>query len=197
MADSAKKLATYEDVLNAPAHMVAELIAGELRLQPRPAKPHAAAATALSEELGPPFKRGRGGPGGWIILYEPELHFGRDVLVPDLAGWRRERMPSLLADETYFTLAPDWIVEVLSPSTEKFDRTDKLSIYARQGVPWAWLVEPLNHTLEVLQLGADGNWILRAAFRDDAVVRAQPFDAIELDLSILWADVIIPGAPTK
>jgi Uma2 family endonuclease len=192
MAISALKHATYEDVLNAPPHMIAEIIGGQLRLHPRPAKPHAAATTALGEELGPPFKRGRGGPGGWIILDEPELHFSADVLVPDIAGWRRERMTAIVADEAYFTMAPDWIVEVLSPSTEKYDRTDKLEIYAREGVPWAWLVEPVNRTLEVLQLGEDRNWILRAAFRDDAVVRAQPFDAIELDLAILWADVIIP-----
>lgn len=197
MPKAAKKLATYEDVRNAPPHMIAEIIGGELRLQPRPAKPHAAAVSALSEELGPPFKRGRGGPGGWIILYEPELHLGSDVVVPDLAGWRRERMAALVADEAYFTLAPDWVAEVLSPSTEKFDRTDKLGIYAREGVPWAWLVEPLNHTLEVLQLGADRNWILRAAYRDDAVVRAPPFEAIELDLAILWADVVIPGPQKK
>lgn len=165
--------------------MVAEIIGGQLRLHPRAAKPHTAAATALGEELGPPFKRGRGGPGGWIILYEPEVHLGSDVLVPDLAGWRRERMAAIVADEAYFTLAPDWIVEVLSPSTEKYDRTDNLQIYAREGVSWAWLVEPVNRSLEVLQLGEDRNWILRAAFRDDAVVRAQPFDAIELDLAIL------------
>jgi Uma2 family endonuclease len=192
MATPAIKPATYEDVLNAPPHMVAEIIGGQLRLHPRPPKPHAAASSALGEELGPPFKRGRAGPGGWIMLREPEIHFGADVIVPDHAGWRRERMAAIVADEAYFTLAPDWIVEVLSPSTEKYDRTDKLEIYAREGVPWAWLVEPVNRTLEVLQLGQDRNWILRAAFRDDAVVRAQPFDAIELDLAILWADVIIP-----
>ena len=197
MADPAKKRATYEDVLNAPPHMIAEIIGGELRLQPRPAKPHAAAASALGEELGPPFKRGRGGPGGWIILDEPELHLSADVVVPDLGGWRRERMASLVADDAFFTIAPDWVVEVLSPSTEKFDRTDKLAIYARESVAWVWLGEPLNHTLEVLQLGEDRSWILRAAFRDDAVVRAPPFDAIELDLAILWADVVLPETLKK
>src|SRR5690242_8946236 len=107
MADPAKRRATYEDVLNAPEHMVAEIIDGGLELSPRPAKPHAAAATALGEELGPPFKRGRGGPGGWITLDEPELHLSADVLVPDLAGWRRERMPVMTTAEAYFTLAPD------------------------------------------------------------------------------------------
>lgn len=175
--------------------MVAEVIDGELRLSPRPAKPHAAAASALGEELGPPFKRGRGGPGGWIILYEPEVHLGEDILVPDLAGWRRERMPALVADTPFFTLAPDWIVEVLSPRTAKYDRTDKLRIYARERVPWAWLVDPVARTLEVLALDASGHWVMRGSFRDDARVRAEPFDAIELDLAVLWADVLIPDVP--
>ena len=115
MVSSAPRVATYEDILAAPANRLAQIVDGELLLSPRPAKPHAAATTALSEELGPPFKRGRGGPGGWIIVFEPELHFGNDVLVPDLAGWRRERMPALVADVPYFTLAPDWICEVTSP----------------------------------------------------------------------------------
>jgi Uma2 family endonuclease len=172
--------------------MVAEIIDGELRLTPRPAKPHTAAASALGEELGPPFKRGRGGPGGWILLDEPELHLAADIVVPDLSGWRRARMGALVADEPYFTIAPDWVAEVVSPRTGKYDRTDKMRIYARERVSWAWLVDPLAKTLEVLSLGADGHWVVRGAFRDDARVRAEPFDAIELDLSVLWADVVIP-----
>jgi Uma2 family endonuclease len=191
MAAPARKPATYEDVLRAPPHMIAEVMDGELRLQPRPAKPHAAAASALSEELGPPFKRGRGGPGGWILLYEPELHLQADIIVPDMAGWRRERMPALVADEPFFTLRPDWVAEVASPRTQKYDRTDKLRIYRREEVPWVWIVDPLARTLEVLRLGPDG-WILRGSWRDEARVRAEPFDAIELDLAILWADVVIP-----
>jgi len=171
--------------------MIAEIIDGDLSLQPRPAKPHAAAATALSEELGPPFKRGRGGPGGWILLFEPELHLGDDVLVPDLAGWRRERMPELTVDEPYFTLAPDWVCEVLSPSSSKMDRSRKLPIYAREGIPHAWLVDPLLRMLEVLRL-TDGKWTIVATHADAAKVRAEPFDAIELDMAILWADVRLP-----
>jgi Uma2 family endonuclease len=193
----ARRPATYEDVLSAPPHMVAEIVDGELRLQPRPAKPHAAATTALGEELGPPFKRGRGGPGGWLLLFEPEVHLGADVLVPDLGGWRRERMSALVADEPHFTLAPDWVAEVLSPGTEKYDRTDKLRIYAREGVRWVWLIDPVQHTLEALALGADQRWVLQGSFRDDARVRAEPFDAIELDLAILWADVVIPPPPAR
>lgn len=168
--------------------MVAELVDGELILHPRPAKPHAAAATALSEELGPPFKRGRGGPGGWILLFEPELHLGADVIVPDLAGWRRERLPELTNEEPYFTLAPDWVCEVLSPSTGKLDRAQKLPIYAREGLPHVWLLDPLLHLLEVLRL-VEGKWSIVSTHVDDEKVRAEPFDAIALDLSILWADV--------
>ncbi len=193
MADPAQRQATYADLLSAPEHMVAELIEGELYLQPRPAKPHAAAATALAEELGPPFKRGRGGPGGWILLIEPELHLGPNVLVPDLAGWRRERLPVLTNDEPYFTLAPDWVCEVLSASTAVKDRVKKLPIYAQHGVKHTWLVEPVQRTLDVLRLQGK-HWVIVAVHSGGAPVRAEPFDAIELDLSILWADVDLgPG----
>lgn len=190
MADPAKRRATYQDILDAPEHLVAEILDGDLSLMPRPAKPHAAAATALGEELGPPFKRGRGGPGGWILLFEPEIHLGADVLVPDLAGWRRERLPVLSNEEPYFTLAPDWACEVLSQATEAIDRGRKLRIYAREQVSHVWLVNPLARTLEVLR--RDGvEWRIRAVHAEDAKVRAEPFDAIELDLSILWADVVL------
>lgn len=190
MTDPPKKIATYEDVLAAPPHMVAEVIGGELYLHPRPAKPHAAAASALGEELGPPFKRGRGGPGGWVILDEPELHLQADILVPDLAGWRLERLPEMVDDEPFFTLAPDWVCEVLSPRTAKYDRTDKLSIYAREEVRWAWLVDPLQRTLEALRLDA-GRWMLLGTWRDEARVRAEPFDAIDLELAALWHRVVL------
>jgi Uma2 family endonuclease len=187
-----RRRATYDDLLAAPKDMVAEVIDGELLLFPRPAKPHAAAATALEDELGLPFKRGRGGPGGWILLFEPELHLGDDILVPDLAGWRRERMPALVDDVPYFTMAPDWVCEVLSPGTAGVDRAKKLPVYAREGVGHAWLVDPLARTLEVLR--RDGaRWLIVGAFADDAGVRAEPFEAIELGLGGLWADV--QGAP--
>jgi Uma2 family endonuclease len=194
MADPAKRRARYEDVLNAPEHLVAEIVDGELDLQPRPAKPHAAAATALGEELGPPFKRGRGGPGGWIILFEPEVHLGGDVLVPDLAGWRRERMPVITTEEPFFTLAPDWVCEVVSPSTTVKDRAKKLPIYARESVRHVWLVDPLQRTLDALRL-QDGNWVIVAVHEGNARVRAEPFEAIELELDILWADVELGGEP--
>lgn len=140
MSDPAKKRATYEDVLRAPPHMIAQVIDGDLVLMPRPAIPHALASSSLGEELGPPFKRGRGGPGGWVIVDEPEIHLAQDIVVPDLAGWRRERMPE--APSTAFVeLAPDWVCEVLSPSTAGLDRVKKTRIYARERVQHVWFVD--------------------------------------------------------
>jgi Uma2 family endonuclease len=177
--------ATYDDLCAVPENFVAEMFDGELYASPRPALPHAHAASVLGFELGGPFHRGRNGPGGWWILDEPELHFGADVLVPDLAGWRRSRLDAL-PPTPYFTLAPEWICEVLSPSTETIDRAKKLGIYARAEVQHAWLVNPLLQTLEVLALAA-GRWTLVATHEGRAVVRAEPFDAIELELGALWA----------
>jgi Uma2 family endonuclease len=190
MGEPAKRRATYEDVLRAPPHKVAEIIEGELVLSPRPAGPHAVAAAALGEELGPPFKRGRGGPGGWIILDEPELHLRGNVLVPDLGGWRRETMGAV-ANEPFFTIRPDWVCEVLSPATERYDRGAKISLYAGAGVSHASLVNPLQRTLEVLRLSSEkpGQWLTLGVFRDDAKVHAEPFEVFELDLGILWRDV--------
>jgi Uma2 family endonuclease len=180
-----KKNATYEDLCALPENLVAEMFDGELYATPRPAPPHAHASSVLGFELGGPFHRGRNGPGGWWILVEPELHFGADVLVPDLAAWRRERLPAL-PTAAYFTLAPDWVCEVLSPSTETLDRAKKLGRYARAGVAHAWLVNPVLQTLEVLTL-AEGRWALAATHEGGANVRAEPFDAIELELGALWA----------
>lgn len=165
--------------------MVGEIVRGVLHATPRPASPHAAATSALGEELGPPFKRGRGGPGGWVILDEPELHLGEDVLVPDLGGWRRERMPEM-PHVAAFELAPDWVCEVVSPSTAKLDRGEKLPVYANARVAYVWLVDPLQQYVEVLRLDGATYRILGTHFTD-AKVRAEPFDAIELDLSVLWA----------
>lgn len=185
MADPARRRASYEDVLAAPEHNVAEVIDGELHLFPRPAKAHTAVASVLGGELSQPFRRGRGGPGGWWILDEPELHLQSDILVPDLAGWRRERMAVLTSDVPYFALAPDWVCEVLSHSTAKVDRTRKLPIYARERVAHVWLIDPLLRTLDVLEL--DGpSWRMLAVHRDDEKVRARPFDAFELELEVLW-----------
>jgi Uma2 family endonuclease len=177
-------------VLDAPEHLVAEIINGELHLSPRPAGPHTAAASALGYELGPPFHQGKNGPGGWIILVEPELHLGEQIVIPDIGGWRRERMPTVTRD-AYFTLAPDWVCEMLSRSTEAIDRAKKLPIYAAAGVQHAWLVNARQRTLEVLRLH-EGKWLTVAVHLGDQRVRAEPFDAVDIDLSALWADIAPP-----
>lgn len=179
-----KTNATYDDLVAVPEHFVAEMFDGELYVSPRPALPHARSTSALLSDLGDAFDRGRSGPGGWWILVEPELHFGKDVLVPDLAGWRRERLPAL-PPEAFMTLPPDWICEVVSASTEVIDRGKKLRIYARQGVGHAWLVHPLRRTLEVFALER-GAWVELTVHEERVNVRVPPFDAIELELAALW-----------
>ena len=181
--------ATYEDLAAVPEHLVAEILDGVLYTSPRPAPRHALAHSGLGALLMPPFHFGRGGPGGWTILIEPELHLGPDVLVPDVAGWRRERM-ALLPSTAYFPTAPDWLCEVISPSTAAIDRTKKLSIYAREGVAHVWLVDPLARTLEVLGVEG-GRWLILATHGDREVIDAQPFDAIGLELGLLWDDANI------
>lgn len=187
MADPVRKPASYDDVLRAPEHTLAQIIDGELHVQPRPGAAHQNVSSVLGGELGPPFGRGRGGPGGWIILDEPELHLEANVLVPDLAGWRRERMPAV-DDVPYFTLAPDWVCEILSPATARIDRVRKLPIYAQANVRHAWIIDPLVRSLEVFRLEA-GRWSLLSTHSEDERVRAEPFDALELELGLLWADV--------
>ena len=182
VGEPARKRATYDDVIATAAHRVAELIGGELHVQPRPRLRHARASTRLGAALS-----GFDGdePEQWILLDEPELHLGEAVLVPDLAGWRRTRMPEM-PDDPFTTLAPDWCCEVLSPSTEDVDRAEKLPIYAAHGVAHVWLLDPLVRTLEVLRL--DGaTFRLIATHRGEPHARAEPFDAIELALSPLWA----------
>jgi Uma2 family endonuclease len=170
-----------------PEHEVAEIIDGELHVMPRPHARHARTASGLGMKLGPPFDLGDGGPGGWIILDEPELRLGPrpDVLVPDLAGWRRERMPEL-PDVASFELAPDWVCEVLSERTEATDRGKKRRIYRREGVGHLWLVNPETRTLEIYRLEG-GRWLEVDTFEGDTVVRAEPFEALELDLAVLWS----------
>ena len=193
MAAPTKKRATYQDVLDAPEHLVAEILNGELHLSPRPGGPHTRVTSALGGALFGPFDSGRDGPGGWLILDEPELHHRDEIVVPDLAGWRRERMSSV-SGAAYFTLAPDWVCEALSRSTEKLDRADKLPFYAAFGVRHVWLISARNRTLEVLRLH-EGHWLLVGVHHGDQRVRAEPFDAIELELETLWRD--LPPLPTR
>jgi Uma2 family endonuclease len=199
MGQPAEKLprparATLADLAAVPPPKVAELVRGVLQVMPRPAPRHAEASSNLEGELYGPFRRGRGGPGGWRILVEPELHFPDptapgeiDAVAPDLAGWRLERMPTL-PEEAFFTVAPDWACEVLSPSTATFDRSEKMPLYARERVLHAWLIDPIAQMLEVYRLASEGGlWTLLAVHRGAVKVRAEPFEAIELELGLLWA----------
>jgi Uma2 family endonuclease len=185
MADPAKRRATYDDLLAVPDHMVAEIIDGDLVVNPRPAVMHARASSRIGSRIGGPFDDGKGGPGGWIILDEPELHLHADVLVPDLAGWRRERMP-VLPDSAAIELAPDWVCEVISPGTARHDRGGKRAIYAREGVSHIWLVDPEARVLEVFRLLPTKDYVVAGVWSESALVRAEPFDAIELELGALW-----------
>jgi hypothetical protein len=184
MNQPAQRFATYEDLFGLPEHVIGEIIHGQLITQPRPAPKHALAISGLNMRFGEPFHYGRGGPGGWWILFEPELHLGPHILVPDLAAWRRERMPTL-PDEAYFSLAPDWVCEVLSPGTARIDRAVKMPIYAAQQVNWLWLLDPDIRTLEVYSL-SDGHWLLEGTWKDNDAVHAAPFAEVVLQLDDLW-----------
>ncbi|MEN9578741.1 MAG: hypothetical protein RJA70_1750 [Pseudomonadota bacterium] len=183
MGEAARRVATYDDLLLAPPHTIAQLVNGELHVQPRPAGPHGVAASGLGIDLGSPFQRGRGGPGGWILVDEPELHLGTNVVVPDLAGWRVTRPPELA--ETYFTVPPAWVCEVISPSSGRFDRGPKADLYAQVGVEYFWIVDPDANLLEAFRL-AEGAWLRLGAWAGEDTARIPPFDAIELSLGPLW-----------
>jgi Uma2 family endonuclease len=186
---SVRRPATYDDLCKAPEHMVAEIIEGELITSPRPAFPHARASSVLGGDLmggfdGPPG--GPDAPGGWWFLIEPELHFAADVIVPDIAGWRRERVP-VIPNVAAFDLAPDWVCEVISPSTGRIDRGGKMRIYGRVGLSHLWLLDPLAHTLEVYRLAPD-RWIAVANHTGDETIRAEPFEAVALVMRRWWLE---------
>jgi Uma2 family endonuclease len=181
--EPSRRDALYAELEKLPPNVVGEIVGGELYVSPRPASPHARASSRLNQRL-EPFDRGGGQPGGWVSLFEPELHLGEDVLVPDLAGWRRERMPEM-PDIVGFTLAPDWLCEVLSPSTKALDRARKMAVYAREGVRHLWLVDPEPRTLEVYRL-ENGRWSLLGTHVGAVTVHAEPFEALALELGVLW-----------
>jgi Uma2 family endonuclease len=187
MAETAKREATYEDLYGIPEGVVGEIINGELIVTPRPSRIHGFSAYALGGELLPPYQFGRGGgPGGWVIIGEPEIKFGENYLVPDIAGWRRERFPQ--SEETnWISVSPDWITEILSPSTVRVDRIKKMAIYAEHGVSYLWLIDPIAKTLEVFRLEA-GGWLLRSVFGESDRVRVEPFVDIEIDLKNFWIE---------
>lgn len=186
MAEPAKKKATYEDLYHIPENMTGEIIGGELFVTPRPSRRHTSAASMLGGELIPPYRLGRGGPGGWVIIIEPEVGLGEDIVVPDLAGWKRERFP-VEEPHNWISIAPDWVCEVLSPGTVRKDKIKKMPIYARHEVRYAWLVDPLEKTLETFHLES-GKWIVAGLYAESDKVRAVPFEQIEIDLGDLWLE---------
>ena len=195
MPEAGTRLATYADLEAVPDHLVAEIIDGMLETHPRPRPRHATAAMELATELGPPFGRGRGGPGGWIFMVEPELHLGPQVVVPDLAGWRRER---LIAEPStaFIEIPPDWVCEILSPSTRRIDRGPKRRIYAEAGVGHLWLLDPTDGVLEAFAL-TGGRWLLLGTVQRGETVGLAPFDAVPFPLDDLFPfdDPAVPPAP--
>jgi Uma2 family endonuclease len=188
MAPHARRAAppTDEDVRRLPAHLVGEILDGDLHATPRPRLRHGRSAWKLGISLDGPFDRGAGGPGGWIFLAEPELHLGPDIIVPDLAGWHRERLPAL-PDEAYLTLAPDWVCEIASPSTARLDRGVKMDIYLREGVSHLWLLDPIARFIEVFRL-TGGQWVRVGVWTGDDPAQIEPFDAVTMDLTAVWGD---------
>jgi Uma2 family endonuclease len=184
-ATKPRRPATYDDIVALPEGIVGEIIDGELVTHPRPAPPHAWASSTLTTLIHGPFALGINGPGGWVILDEPEIQFADHTLVPDLAGWRVARLPTL-PEKGPLHMAPDWVCGILSPSTESDDRRRKLRIYREHQVGHVWLLNPLARTLEVLRL-QHGSWLIVGTYGDNEVVRAEPFDAAEVPLRLLWA----------
>lgn len=184
MLKPAEKRATYADIEAVPPHLVAEIIDGELVTHPRQSPRHSATATALGAELTGPFQKGQSGPGGWVFFVEPEISFGAQLLVPDIAGWRRERLLAY-PDTNYFTVSPDWVCEILSVSTEKRDRTVKMRIYAEAQVPHYWLIDPRLQILEAFEL-TEGRWLKIGAWNSDDEACAPPFAAVSISLADLW-----------
>jgi len=183
MSSAIKKTKTvYEQWLEVPETVVGEIIMGDLHMSPRPALKHGNASSSLLHELMGPYHKGKGGPGGWIIMREPEIHLAENIIVPDIGGWKRDRIPEI-TNETFFSVAPDWVCEVLSPSTAGFDRVKKMPLYLEQKVKHIWLIDPLLKTLEVFE-NNESSWVLIKTFMNTDKVRVVPF--IEIDLSMLW-----------
>jgi len=185
MSEPAKKKATYEDLYSVPENMTGEIINGELIVTPRPSRKHTLAASVLGGEIIPPYYLGQGGgPGGWIIIIEPEIGLEEHTIVPDLAGWKRERFP-IEEDHNWISAAPDWVCEILSPGTFRTDKIKKMPIYAHHDVSHIWLIDPVAMTMDAFRLEF-GRWFLLGSFAENDKVRVEPFQEIEFNLGDLW-----------
>ncbi|MEZ5816640.1 MAG: Uma2 family endonuclease [Hyphomicrobiaceae bacterium] len=186
MTARARKPATYADIEALPPHLVGEILFGTLVTRPRPVHRNGIATTSLGDELVGPFQKGRGGgPAGWLFIIEPEMHLGPHAVVPDIAGRRPERLDGGAAGGAFIEVAPDWACEVLSPSTERYDRGDKRRIKAHFGMQHLWHLDPRAHTLEVFRL-QEQDWLLTHTFVETENVCAPPFDANTFSLGLLW-----------
>jgi Uma2 family endonuclease len=187
MSSTPKLKTTYEQWLELPDNITGEIISGDLIASPRPGPKHSNVSTALGVKVGGPFQYGEGGgPGGWIILFEPEIHIKDDIVVPDFAGWKRERL-SKPPDEAYFSTVPDWICEILSPSSVKTDRIIKQQLYLSWKINHYWIVDPILKSVEILERAAE-NWVVKGLYSENDKMRAPPFDMVEIDLKSLWWD---------
>lgn len=184
MSEISQNTVVYEDLYTIPDDMIGQIIRGELIALPRPSPKHARASSVLGVRIGNPFDLGRSGPGGWMTLNKPEIQLGSHTLVPDIAGWKKERLPNL-PETNWISVALDWICEVLSPGTAGVDRKKKMPVYAQFGVLHLWLVDPIEKTLEIFRLDT-GGWRLVSVHSEDDIIRAEPFQEIEINLASLW-----------
>lgn len=193
MAELAKKKATYDDLYSIPDNMTGEIIDGELTVTPRPSRKHVFTTSVLDKKIGPRYQFGEGGgPGGWIILIEPEIGLGEDIIVPDLAAWKKERFP-ISEESNWISAAPNWICEILSPSTFRNDKVKKMPLYARHAVGYIWLIDPIAMTMDAFRLES-GRWSLLGSYAEDDKVRVEPFQEIEINLFDLWIGSLKPTA---
>jgi Uma2 family endonuclease len=175
----------YEQWLELPDNITGEIISGNLIASPRPGPKHANVSSSLNVKVGGPYHHGdSGGPGGWLILFEPEIHINDDIVVPDFAGWKRERLSSP-PDEPYFSVVPDWVCEILSPGSVKIDRVVKQQLYLNWSVNHYWIIDPILKSVEVLERSG-AHWVIKGIYSENNKMRAVPFDSIEIDLSSLW-----------
>ncbi len=194
MSELAKEKATYEDLYKIPDNQTGEIIDGQLIVTPRPSRKHVICATALGAAVTAPYQFGQGnGPGGWIFAIEPEIGLGEQIMVPDLAGWRRGRFP-IEEDHNWISAVPDWVCEILSPGTFRTDKVKKMPIYAHHGVGHIWLVDPVAMTMDAFRLES-GKWVLLGSFAENDKVRVEPFQQIQINLEVLWLESLQSPSP--